>query len=164
MGTRKIGYYSLMAAASERLDALRSRSRRNHPPAAAGWAPSSLDLRFSHGDLARVRTLVAGFAAASGIGPRLDDVVLMAHELCANVIQHGGGDGRLWMWRDGHHLMCRVSDSGPGMADTARVGTELPASRSSSGRGLWLAKRVAAVQIATGPTGTTVTADVTLDA
>jgi anti-sigma regulatory factor (Ser/Thr protein kinase) len=89
-------------------------------------------------------------------------VVLVAHELSTNAVRHGGGAGRLRLWRDDFRLLCRVSDSGPGLADAATAGVEPPSARVPGGRGLWIARRLAAVRIDTGPTGTVITAAIPL--
>jgi len=120
-----------------------------------------LDRAFESGGLTGLRAEVASYAAELGAtGTRLDDVVLLAHELCGNAVQHGGGCGRLQMWRDDHRIVCRVTDEGPGMTDAETRGTELPSPRSEGGRGLWLARGIAGLRIETGPSGTTVTAEV----
>jgi hypothetical protein len=48
------------------------------------------------------------------------------------------------------------------MADAAGRGLESPAPFAIGGRGLWIARRLADVDIDTGPHGTTVTAAVTV--
>jgi len=120
-----------------------------------------LDREFVNGELSSLRGDVTAYASELGAaGARLDDVVLLAHELCGNALQHGGGAGRLQMWRDDHELVCRVMDSGPGLDDVEQAGSQLPSVRSIGGRGLWLARRIATVRIDSGPGGTTVTAAV----
>src|ERR1700754_595323 len=116
-----------------------------------------LDLRFSAGDLLAVRGGVEAYA--SEIGPRelVEDVVLVAYELVTNAVRHGGGRGELNLWRENNRFVCRVSDQGPGLADP-EAGTKPPAPNVSGGRGLWIARRLSALQIDTGPRGTTVTA------
>jgi anti-sigma regulatory factor (Ser/Thr protein kinase) len=121
-----------------------------------------LDQAFDRTGLLALRSAVAAYAAEWGAGSRLDDVVLIAHELSSNAVRHGGGSGRLRLWRDGYCLMCRVSDTGPGLPDAATIGVELPAPQTAGGRGLWLARRLATVHIDTGPDGTVVTAAVPL--
>jgi len=120
-----------------------------------------LDRVFGSGELAALRSDVAAYAAELGAaGTRLDDVILLAHELCGNAVEHGGGAGRLQIWRDDHRLVCRVTDEGPGLVNAEIEGTELPSPRAEGGRGLWLARRIATVRIETGRSGTTVTAEV----
>jgi len=121
-----------------------------------------LDQAFDAGGLPALRSAVAAYAAELGAGRRVDDVVLIAHELASNAVRHGGGLGRLRLWRDDFRLLCRVSDSGPGLADGATAGAELPAPQTPGGRGLWIARRLAAVRIDTGRTGTVITAAVPL--
>jgi hypothetical protein len=64
----------------------------------------------------------------------------------------------LRLWRDDYRLLCRVSDTGPGLADVAGAGAELPSAQVPGGRGLWIARRLAAVRIDSGPKGTVITA------
>jgi anti-sigma regulatory factor (Ser/Thr protein kinase) len=105
--------------------------------------------------LAGLRTTVAARAGQLGAGAGGEDIVLVAHELATNVVRHGGGSGRLRMWRDGRRIVCRVSDSGPGLGADR---DEPPAPDTPGGRGLWIARRLAEVQIETGPSGTVVVA------
>ena len=86
-------------------------------------------------------------------------VVLVAHELATNVVRHGGGTGRLRLWREAGRIVCRVSDSGPGLGPTS---AEPPGPSTPGGRGLWIARRLADVRIETGPFGTTVVAALAL--
>jgi anti-sigma regulatory factor (Ser/Thr protein kinase) len=123
-------------------------------------APPVLDQAFDPRGLPALRSAVAAYAARLGAGERLDDVVLIAHELSTNVVRHGGGTGRLRLWREDGSLLCRVSDTGPGLADVAHAGTRLPAPQKGGGRGLWIARTLSDVRIDTGPHGTTVTAAV----
>ena len=125
-------------------------------------APPVLDQAFDPRGLPALRSAVAAYAARLGAGERLDDVVLIAHELSTNVVRHGGGTGRLRLWREDGSLLCRVSDTGPGLADVAHAGTRLPAPQKGGGRGLWIARTLSDVRIDTGPRGTTVTAAVAL--
>ena len=154
----------------DRLNAARARPKRpNSLPRAAGRMPTNrrvttpvLDMTFGIGDLVRLRSAVAAYAAELGAGGRGDDVVMIAHELASNAIRHGGGAGRLRLWRDDYRLLCRVTDTGPGLADVAGSGAELPSAQVPGGRGLWIARRLAAVRIDSGPKGTVITAAVPL--
>ncbi len=150
----------------DRLNVARTHPKRpNSLPRAAGRLPTNrrtttpvLDMTFAAGDLIRLRPAVAAYAAELGAGRRGEDVVLIAHELASNAIRHGGGTGRLRLWRDDYRLLCRVSDTGPGLADVAGAGAELPSAQVPGGRGLWIARRLAAVRIDSGPKGTVITA------
>jgi anti-sigma regulatory factor (Ser/Thr protein kinase) len=156
----------------ERPNAPRTQPKLRRPnglPQAAGRMPTNrrattpvLDVTFGAADLTRLRSAVAAYAAELGGGAKVDDVVLIAHELASNAVRHGGGSGRLRLWRDDYRLLCRVSDSGPGLADAAGAGAELPSVRVPGGRGLWIARRLAAVRIDSGPTGAIITAAVPL--
>lgn len=85
--------------------------------------------------------------------------MLIASELVVNAISHGGGRGRLRLWRDGGNLYCEVSDGGPGIPDPANAGLNQPTPGRPGGRGLWVVRSIAeAVEIQTGPAGTTITA------
>jgi len=142
-------------------------TRRRDPHATRAGRPSLrrtgvLEESFDVDGLVRVRSAVAAYGNALGAGSALDDIVLTAYELCSNAVKYGGGSGRLRMWREGRKILCRVSDSGVGMADSAGRGLESPAPFAIGGRGLWIARRLAEVDIDTGPHGTTVTAAVTV--
>jgi serine/threonine-protein kinase RsbW len=140
--------------------------RPNHPPQAGGRrlarhrnAQSVFDLAIDLQSLPRLRTTVATRAGQLGGGDVRDDVVLVAHELATNVVRHGGGTGRLRLWREAGRIVCRVSDSGPGLGPTC---AEPPGPSTPGGRGLWIARRLADVRIETGPSGTTVVAALAL--
>jgi anti-sigma regulatory factor (Ser/Thr protein kinase) len=141
--------------------------RPNGPPQAAGGklrrgstAPA-LDRMFDGDGLVALRAAVDAVARQLGAADRrVEDLVLVAHELSSNVVRHGGGHGRLRLWRDDTGIVCQVSDDGPGLTDAGARGAELPAAQTPGGRGLWIARRLAAVRIETGPDGTTITATV----
>ena len=70
------------------------------------------------------------------------DLVLIANELATNVIRHGGGRGKMWLWCDDRGATCQVSDWGGGMPEPERAGTILADPESVEGRGLWLVRRM----------------------
>ena len=84
-------------------------------------APSSdrrilVDDRFDGSSVAAVRTKVTCVAAGEGLsGLALMRVAVAAHEVALNAVRHGGGDGRLCLWRTADALHCLVSDDGPGI-------------------------------------------------
>jgi anti-sigma regulatory factor (Ser/Thr protein kinase) len=101
------------------------------------------ELHFRAADLGGLRHLVAGTAAAGGLGPdRVADVVLAVNEIASNSVEHGPGSGRLRLWT-GDGLVAEVADAGrmrqpfPGMV--------LPPPAGARGRGLWLASELSDV-------------------
>jgi anti-sigma regulatory factor (Ser/Thr protein kinase) len=108
----------------------------------------------SKAGLENLRSKVAAWMNRLGAARICDDVVLVAHELATNVIRHGGGIGRLRVWRESGRIVFRVSDSGPGMP----LSVEEPEARRPGGRGLWIARRLADLRIESGPSGTVVIA------
>ncbi|NUR52050.1 MAG: SpoIIE family protein phosphatase [Hamadaea sp.] len=110
--------------------------------------------------LAALRAEVAARGRQAGLAQvAVEDLVLAVNELLTNVVRHGGGEGRLRLWADGRWLYCEVSDHGSGMsASPASIGTVRPEASSSTGRGLWMIRRlVNRFRMQTGPGGTTVT-------
>jgi anti-sigma regulatory factor (Ser/Thr protein kinase) len=112
------------------------------------------ELPFRHGSLAPLRRFVARLAADLG-AERRADLVLAAHEVVSNSLRHGGGAGRLLVWREPDALLCEVRDRGR-IADPL-VGRERPAFGRSGGRGLWLANQLCdLVQVRSFPEGSVV--------
>jgi anti-sigma regulatory factor (Ser/Thr protein kinase) len=136
-----------------------SRDQREAQPGRGGL-PDGLDQPFDEDGLYRLRAAVAAHAGELGAGQqRGDDLLIIAGELASNAIRHGGGRGRLRLWRNGDSIHCRVSDAGPGLADPDGVGRQRPPLAAAGGRGLWVVRQMARdVEIETGPHGTTVTA------
>lgn len=103
-----------------------------------------LEMSFQLTGLRLLREAVKGYARAQYLGDQQAAHLLMvAAELAANAIQHGGGHGRLTVWRRGSHLYCRVVDQGQGPPDT-RTGTGPPEPTATRGRGLWMCRQVCA--------------------
>jgi anti-sigma regulatory factor (Ser/Thr protein kinase) len=92
-----------------------------------------------------------GFATA-----RVADIALVASELATNSVRHGGGAGRLRIWRSSTGLVLDAIDAGSIAAPLA--GREKPAGMDG-GYGLWIANQVAdLVQIRMTQTGSIVRA------
>jgi anti-sigma regulatory factor (Ser/Thr protein kinase) len=135
------------------------------PPAPRAPAPAhtlvpevvAVDHRFDADGLYALRAELAAHADHLGAtAQEIHDLLIVASELATNAIRHGGGGGRLRMWRDGSHLRCLVTDQGPGMVDP-EAGTTTPEPRAVSGRGLWIARQVCSeLTVDTGPDGTTI--------
>jgi CheY-like chemotaxis protein/anti-sigma regulatory factor (Ser/Thr protein kinase) len=115
--------------------------------------------------LAAVRHTVTGYARTSGLDDEaVNDLVLIANELAANVVLHGGGDGELFLWRADGKVFCQVSDHGPGMAEPELAGTAAVDQHTVTGRGLWLIRQMSdSLAVDSGPDGTTVTVGVRLE-
>jgi anti-sigma regulatory factor (Ser/Thr protein kinase) len=95
---------------------------------------------FDHSRVTALRHAVASCAGASGLcGDRLDDFVVAVNELLTNAVRHGGGHGRLTLWRDGTSVVCEVSDVGVGLGDTRTDPENRPRLDTPGGWGLWLA-------------------------
>jgi anti-sigma regulatory factor (Ser/Thr protein kinase) len=114
------------------------------------------ELDFGDGPLEALRWLVARVAAGAGLdASRAADFVLAVHELATNTVRHGGGRGRLRLWREPDALVGEVSDAG--RLDQPLAGRERPLAGQSGGRGLWLVNQLCDLaQIRCFPTGTVV--------
>lgn len=127
-------------------------------PAAA--EPVSLDQAFERDGLVALRAAVAAHGDRIGVThEKLTDLLLIAHELASNAVRHGGGRGRLRLWRAAGTAYCRVQDWGGGLPDAAEAGRQRPKVGAPNGRGLWLVRQLAdEVTLESGTGGTTVTA------
>lgn len=121
-----------------------------------------LEQSFDEDSLYRVRSAVAAHVSTVTDGSIVDIMVLIAHELASNSVRHGGGRGRIRLWAADGALHCEVSDGGAGLADPALAGHALPAPTLAGGRGLWIARQLSELSIATSVAGTTSTATVPL--
>lgn len=120
--------------------------------------PDSVDLEqtFDIDSLHILRQTVAAHADRIGANDdQLERLIIVTSELAINAIRHGGGQGRLLLWRNEHAIICEVSDQGPGIKDPA-AGTSPPnpLSGESGGRGLWICRKLTSeLRINTGPDG-----------
>ena len=126
----------------------------NQPLAEPVPAPAALD--FDTPRMPEVREFVTVHATRAGLpARRARDLQLAANELATNAVTHGGGTGRLRVWRAAGQVVCEVRDHGTASARLA--GRTLPGPDSISGRGLALVNYVSdLVRIHTDPHGTTV--------
>jgi anti-sigma regulatory factor (Ser/Thr protein kinase) len=100
----------------------------------------SLDQAFDLDGLVSLRSAVAAHADRLGLpAARIPELVLVAHELAGNAVRHGGGTGRVRMWRDDGSIVCEISDTGPGLPTPPSDDYGRPAVDALGGRGLWLA-------------------------
>jgi anti-sigma regulatory factor (Ser/Thr protein kinase) len=122
-------------------------------------AGPDLDQPFDAQGLYALRATVAAHAGRLGIAQEASErLLIVASELAANAIRHGGGRGRLLLWLADDRVYCQVSDEGPGIAD-ASVGTEPPdPAGAGGGRGMWICRRLAEELIIEPGRGAVVTA------
>src|SRR4051812_22608063 len=113
---------------------------------------------FGHSSITALRHAVASRAGEAGLaGDRLDDFVVAVNELLTNAVRHGGGAGRLALWRQGNAVVCEVSDSGAGLSGPPPGRPAKPTADQPGGWGLWLAEELTDdFQLKTGDGGTTV--------
>jgi len=121
-----------------------------------------LEQGFDDDSLYGVRAAVAAHVSTLADGCVVNTMVLIAHELASNAVRHGGGTGRLRLWVADDAMHCEVSDGGAGLENPAAAGQHLPGPSLPGGRGLWIARQLSELQIATSPAGTTITATLSL--
>ncbi len=126
---------------------------------ATGLPPAPADavrIEFGADDLTVVRGIVRRVVEAARMGiDSGEDLVLAAHEVATNSVQHGGGSGSMLIWDDADALVVEVCDGG--VIDDPLVGRGLPDSLPESGRGIWMANRLCdLVQVRSGAEGTQV--------
>ncbi|MEV6815135.1 ATP-binding protein [Micromonospora sp. NPDC051296] len=131
------------------------------PSPGDGEVTSLLSQPFTAQTVTPLRHLLAARIAAAGLsGEVAEDLVLAVHELVTNAVLHGGGRGRLDLFRRADLLVCEVTDHGPGSGDLA---VHLPATNTPGGRGLWLAHHLTgALTLTRRPDGMTATVTASL--
>jgi anti-sigma regulatory factor (Ser/Thr protein kinase) len=109
--------------------------RLEEPPARAK------ELEFTQADLGAIRHQLASWAHVEGLPSRAtEDLVLAVDEIATNSIRHGGGSGRLRMWREDGSLLCEVRDDGE-MLDPL-LGRVQPGDEAVCGRGMWIVNQL----------------------
>ncbi|OKJ94608.1 hypothetical protein AMK26_32875 [Streptomyces sp. CB03234] len=118
-----------------------------------------LHRRFGGADIPRLRVLVEGYAALTGLPDcRRGDFVVAMDAVAGNVVQHAGGHGVLVLARTPEELECRVSDRGPGFTEDVIPDLAPGLNGACHGRGLWLTRLITdRLTIAPGPVGSIVT-------
>jgi anti-sigma regulatory factor (Ser/Thr protein kinase) len=119
----------------------------------------ALDMRFDVDGLYALRSALLAHGSELGAGEDdLDRLVLVASELATNAIRHGGGAGRLRLWRTGDLIFCEVTDTGSGIPDPD-LGVARVEPSAMGGRGLWICRSLAdSLEIAANRPGAKVTA------
>jgi anti-sigma regulatory factor (Ser/Thr protein kinase) len=111
---------------------------------------------FDGADLCGLRSVVRRLCDQVALGEdRTDDLVLAAHELAGNSVQHAGGRGTMRAWRTETALVIEVVDTG--VIDDLLVGREPVLDLDESGRGVSIANQLCdLVQVRSSAWGTTV--------
>jgi anti-sigma regulatory factor (Ser/Thr protein kinase) len=118
--------------------------RQNDDEKTPGAVPDGLEQHFDATNLVSLRSAVAAHGGALGLtDSQVNDLVLVAHELATNAVRHGGGAGRLRMWRVDGSVFCEVADAGGGFLFTRPDQHRRPDVRAIGGRGLWIIARLA---------------------
>lgn len=120
-----------------------------------------LDREFDAASLVSLRRDVERYGQEHGLtGLPLYRFVVAVNEITTNAVRHGGGHGRLRLWRKGDRLYCEITDSGPGLPPGPRP-AGAPEVTSATGRGLLLARHGAnRMTITSGSGGTSVLLEV----
>src|SRR6201995_166695 len=97
-------------------------SERGQSAAPRDGEPPALDQAFDGDSLYALRAAVAAHGSQAGLSEgRTRDLVLAVHELAANAVRHGAGQGRLRLWAVQDAVRCEITDQGaPGETDAAR--------------------------------------------
>ncbi|MEU8245520.1 ATP-binding protein [Nonomuraea sp. NPDC048916] len=123
-----------------------------------GARERAFTISFTRKGVPRARGAAMRLARAQGMPPeRVIDLALVVNEAMVNAVAHGGGRGRLRMWRQDGALLCEIEDHGPGIPARQLDRTGPPPPSSLGGWGIWLIRRLAdKVALTTGPDGTAV--------
>ncbi|MFD3512860.1 anti-sigma factor RsbA family regulatory protein [Streptomyces sp. NPDC058657] len=93
---------------------------------------------FDEDALAQARDRADDWAAAAGLtASRRADWLLAIGEALSNSVRHGGGRGRLRMWREGRAAIAEISDQGL-LADPLTGRRRPDPFAASGGRGVWI--------------------------
>ncbi len=104
---------------------------------------AGLAIGFTADRLYALRAALAAHGARLGLdGTRLGRLLVVATELVTNVIRHSDGTGHLRLWRAGESVYCEVTDSGPGIGDPQKAGTQPVPLGHDGGRGLWIVRQL----------------------
>jgi len=118
--------------------------------------PPVLDQAFDGDSLYPLRAAVAAHGSQAGLSEgRTRDLVLAVHELAANAVRHGAGQGRLRLWATPDGVRCEVSDDGADGDGPDAEAADAALWHVEPGHGLWLVRRIAdGVSVQSDPSGT----------
>ena len=123
---------------------------------ARGGSPV-LDQAFDGDSLYPLRAAVAAHGSQAGLPEgRTRDLVLAVHELAANAVRHGAGQGRLRLWTTPEGVRCEVTDGGAdGTGEESAEAADAALWHAEPGHGLWLVRRIAdSASVRSGASGT----------
>jgi anti-sigma regulatory factor (Ser/Thr protein kinase) len=114
------------------------RTSTPQPPHIPDGARRLYECEFTRDHLHSIRVALARQASAHGLADHARfNFVLAVNELTTNAIVHGGGGGRVRLWRHGDALWCEVVDTGRGPASPQLDRMRQPAPEQR-GHGMWL--------------------------
>jgi anti-sigma regulatory factor (Ser/Thr protein kinase) len=137
-------------------DNARRRRRPGVNVTASDGESLTLDQAFDGDSLYALRAAVAAHGSQAGLSEgRTRDLVLAVHELAANAVRHGAGQGRLRLWAAHDAVRCEITDEGaPGEADAADA-ADAARWQAEPGHGLWLVRQIAdSASVQSGVSGT----------
>jgi len=132
---------------------------------AAGWGqgaaarngePPALEQAFDGDSLFALRATVAAHGSRAGLSEgRTRDLVLAVHELAANAVRHGAGQGRLRLWTAPDRVRCEVIDGGANGDPAGAEAADAALWHVEPGHGLWLVRQIAdEASVQSDPSGT----------
>jgi len=118
--------------------------------------PDAVAMAFDAAGLSGLRARIRSLARQIALTPdRTDDLVLAAHELAGNSVQHAGGHGTMRSWRTDTSLVTEIADAGS--IKDPLVGREPVLDLAEGGRGVAIANELCdLVQVRSSADGTTV--------
>ncbi|GII86218.1 hypothetical protein Ssi03_42080 [Sphaerisporangium siamense] len=116
------------------------------------------ELTFCVADLPEVRDFAALQARRAGMAEEsIGDYLVAVNEVATNAVTHGSAKARLRVWCEGGDLLIDVHDDGHWIIED-QPGMIAPHDYSTSGMGLWVARRLTKQLILrTGAAGTSLT-------
>jgi anti-sigma regulatory factor (Ser/Thr protein kinase) len=108
---------------------------------------------FHDGSTRAIRQAASAVAADAGVSSaRIADLVVAVSEAVANSVRHGGGSGRIAVWREGRRFLAQIRDAG--RITDPLAGRIRPSMEAVSGRGLWIMNQLCdLVQVRSLPDG-----------
>ena len=124
--------------------------------AARDGEPPALEQAFDGDSLFALRATVAAHGSRAGLSEgRTRDLVLAVHELAANAVRHGAGQGRLRLWIAPDRVRCEVADDGADGESPGAEAADAALWHVEPGHGLWLVRRIAdGASVQSDPSGT----------